>query len=200
MSIEQIKLDFNKAQHVLEDFISDPQTWIRLEQAGDLLVECLNSGGKIISCGNGGSMCDAMHFAEELTGRYCEDRKPLPAFAINDPSHITCVGNDVGFEQIFSRAVEALGKPGDVLLAISTSGKSQDVIHAIESARATGMKTIGLTGPGSDTMSNLCDVVVTVPFSGYSDRIQEIHMLILHAMVHYIEINLIEKKSCNDKS
>lgn len=190
MSIEQIKLDFYQAQQVLESFLSDPQTWIRLEQAGNLLVDCLDSGGKILACGNGGSMCDAMHFAEELTGRFHEDRKPLPALAISDPSHITCVGNDMGFERIFARTVEALGKPGDILVAITTSGNSPDVIHAIETARAIGIKTIGLTGQTSTRLSALCDVTIPVPFSGYSDRIQEIHIKILHALVHYIEMNL----------
>jgi len=190
MSIKTLKADFSQAQKVLEDYISDPQTWIRLEHAGNLLVDCLNSGGKILTCGNGGSLCDAMHFAEELTGRYRDDRKPFPALAISDPSHITCVGNDMGFEQIFSRVVEALGKPGDVLLAISTSGTSPNVILAIESARAIGMKTIALTGSDPHRLTELCDAVITVPYSGYSDRIQEIHIKILHALVHYIEIKL----------
>jgi len=190
MKIEQIRLDFEQARQVLDSYISDPQTWTRLEQAGDLLVGCLKAGGKILSCGNGGSMCDAMHFAEELTGRYHEDRKPLPALAISDPSHITCVGNDLGFEQVFSRTVKALGKPGDVLVAITTSGRSPNVIQALESARSAGMKTIGLTGKSGNGISAYCDVLITVPFIGHSDRIQEIHMIILHALVHYIEIGL----------
>ncbi len=192
MSIEQIKLDFYQGQQVLQSFLADPETWVRLEQAGNLLVDCLDSGGKILSCGNGGSLCDAMHFAEELTGRYHDDRKPLPALAISDSSYITCVGNDMGFEQVFSRAIEALGKPGDVLVAITTSGTSPDVIHAILSARANGMKIIGLTGQATQTMAPLCDVIISVPFSGYSDRIQEIHIKILHALVHYIELNHLE--------
>ena len=192
MSIEQIKLDFYQGQQVLQSFLADPETWVRLEQAGNLLVDCLDSGGKILSCGNGGSLCDAMHFAEELTGRYHDDRKPLPALAISDSSYITCVGNDMGFEQVFSRAIEALGKPGDVLVAITTSGTSPDVIRAILSARANGMKIIGLTGQATQTMAPLCDVIISVPFSGYSDRIQEIHIKILHALVHYIELNHLE--------
>ena len=192
MSIEQIKLDFYQGQQVLQSFLADPETWVRLEQAGNLLVDCLDSGGKILSCGNGGSLCDAMHFAEELTGRYHDDRKPLPALAISDSSYITCVGNDMGFEQVFSRAIEALGNPGDVLVAITTSGTSPDVIHAILSARANGMKIIGLTGQATQTMAPLCDVIISVPFSGYSDRIQEIHIKILHALVHYIELNHLE--------
>lgn len=191
MSMEEIRTDFAQARQVLDDFISDPQTWIRLEQAGNLMVDCLSSGGKILSCGNGGSLCDAMHFAEELTGRYRNNRKPFAALAITDPSHITCVGNDMGFERIFSRVVEALGKPGDLLLAISTSGTSPNVLLAIESARAAGMKIIGLTGADPHQLPDLCDVVITVPHPGYSDRVQEVHIKILHTLVHYIEIKLL---------
>jgi D-sedoheptulose 7-phosphate isomerase len=193
MSIETIKQDFLEAQEVLGKFTGDPQTWIRMEKAGKLLVGCLKNGGKILTCGNGGSLCDAMHFAEELTGRFHDNRKPLPALAISDPSHITCVANDLGFDQIFSRMVEALGKPGDVLLGITTSGKSPDVIRAFEAARALGMKTIGLTGMNGGVLADLCDVVIPVPFSGYSDRIQEIHTMILHGLVHYIEVNLFRE-------
>src|SRR5690606_28414581 len=128
MLINQIKENFRQAQEVLEAFISDPQSWEAIEKAVKLMVQALEIGNKIISCGNGGSMCDAMHFAEELTGRFHNDRIPLPALSICDPSHITCVANDFGFNYIFSRMVDALGKPGDVLLAISTSGNSQNVI------------------------------------------------------------------------
>lgn len=198
MSIEQFKLDFYQAQQALEGFLNDPRTWDRLERAGDLLVDCLGSGGKIMTCGNGGSMCDAMHFAEELTGRFHDDRKPIAAIAISDPSHITCVGNDMGFEWIFSRAVEALGRPGDILVAITTSGNSPDVINAIQSARAIGMKTIALTGQSAPAIIPGCDVLITVPFSGYSDRIQEIHIKILHTLVHYIEMN--PERSCGPVS
>src|ERR1035437_11185017 len=122
---DQIKDNFLQAQEVLENFISDPETWQKIEEAGELMVHSLRSGKKIISCGNGGSLCDAMHFAEELTGRFHDDRRPLPAISISDPSHITCVANDFGVDYIFSRTVESLGNPSDVLLAISTSGDSQ---------------------------------------------------------------------------
>jgi len=191
MKSDSLLSDLRKAHEVLDRFISDPENLQRVEQAGNLLVECLASGGKILTCGNGGSMCDAMHFAEELTGRFHADRKALPALSISDPSHITCVGNDMGFDRIFSRAVEALGKPGDTLIAISTSGKSPNIIKALDSARNIGLKTIGLTGNQPGAMEDLCDVVITVPFLGYSDRVQEIHMLVLHALVHYIEIKLL---------
>ena len=190
MVINQIKQNFIQAQQVLESFMADPQTWERLELAGQLMVGSLKSGGKIMSCGNGGSLCDAMHFAEELTGRFQQDRRPLAAMAISDPSHITCVANDFGLDYIFSRSVEALGRPGDVLLAISTSGNSQNVINAIESARKAGMKVIGLTGKTGGKMAELCDVEIRAPNTDYSDRVQEIHIKVIHSLVQYIELSM----------
>jgi D-sedoheptulose 7-phosphate isomerase len=192
MIIAQIKGNFQQAQEVLSNFISDPQSWEKLEKAGELMVHALKSGKKIISCGNGGSLCEAMHFAEELTGRFQKERMPLPALAISDPSHITCIANDFGLDYIFSRTVEALGKSGDILLAISTSGKSQNVINAIESARKTGMKVVGLTGKSGGKMALLCDVEIRVPYNGYSDRIQEIHVKVIHSLVNYIELSMHE--------
>lgn len=197
MIIEQIKQNFIQAQQVLESFMFYPQTWEKLDTAGQIMVEALKNGGKIMSCGNGGSLCDAMHFAEELTGRFQKDRRPLAAMAISDPSHITCVANDFGLESIFSRTVEALGKPGDVLLAISTSGNSLNVINAVEAARKSGMKIIGLTGKTGGKMAELCDVEIRAPHSEYSDRVQEIHIKVIHSLVEYIELsmkdNLTEK-------
>src|SRR5690606_2784708 len=175
-------------------FISDPQSWEAIEKAVKLMVQALEIGNKIISCGNGGSMCDAMHFAEELTGRFQTDRIPLPALSICDPSHITCVANDFGFNYIFSRMVDALGKPGDILLAISTSGNSQNVITAIESAQQKGMKVVGLTGKSGGKMASLCDVEIRVPYEGYSDRVQEIHIKVIHSLVQLIEMAM-DKRS-----
>lgn len=188
MLINKIKDNFRQAQEVLETFISDPRTWEAIEKAVELMVQALGDGNKIISCGNGGSMCDAMHFAEELTGRFRNDRIPLPALSICDSSHITCVANDFGFNYIFSRMVDALGKPGDILLAISTSGNSQNVITAIESAQQKGMKVVGLTGKSGGKMASLCDVEIRVPYEGYSDRVQEIHIKVIHSLVHAIEM------------
>lgn len=188
MLINKIKDNFRQAQEVLENFISDPRTWEAIEKAVELMVQALENGNKIISCGNGGSMCDAMHFAEELTGRFRNDRIPLPALSICDPSHITCVANDFGFNYIFSRMVDALGKPGDILLAISTSGNSQNVITAIESAQQKEMKVVGLTGKSGGKMASLCDVEIRVPYEGYSDRVQEIHIKVIHSLVHSIEM------------
>ncbi len=190
MIIDQIKGNFKQAQEVLDRFISNPETWEKLDKAGKIMVQALKSGNKIISCGNGGSLCDAMHFAEELTGRFQNDRRPLPALAISDPSHITCVANDFGLEYIFSRTVEALGNHGDVLLAISTSGNSQNIINAIASAKQAGMKVIGLTGKTGGQMASLCDVEIRVPHEGHSDRIQEVHIQVIHSLVNYIELSL----------
>jgi D-sedoheptulose 7-phosphate isomerase len=194
MIIKQIKQNFIQAQRILECFMADPQTWESLELAAQMMVVSLTSGGKIMSCGNGGSLCDAMHFAEELTGRFQKERRPLAAMAISDPSHITCVANDFGLDFIFSRTVEALGKPGDVLLAISTSGNSQNVINAVESAHKAGMKVIGLTGKSGGKMAELCDIEICAPYSEYSDRVQEIHIKVIHSLVEYIELSMIESK------
>lgn len=190
MIIDQIKENFTQAQEVLDRFISNPENWQNIEKAGNMMIMALTSGNKIISCGNGGSLCDAMHFAEELTGRFQKDRRPLPALSISDPSHITCVANDFGFDYIFSRTVEALGKSGDILLAISTSGDSQNVVKAISSAKKIGMKVIGLTGKSGGQMASLCDVEIRVSHSGYSDRIQEIHIKIIHSLVNFVELGM----------
>lgn len=191
--MDLIKNSLLQAQKVLQDFIAGEQNLSRIDRAGEIMSESLRQGGKVISCGNGGSLCDAMHFAEELTGRFREDRRALPAVAIADPSHITCVANDYGFEYIFSKYVEAHGKPGDVLLAISTSGNSANIIRAIEAAKAKGMKIVGLTGKEGGAMKELCDVEIRVSWNGYSDRIQEIHIKIIHILIEYIESKLIEK-------
>ncbi len=151
------------------------------------MVDAMRSGGKVISCGNGGSMCDAMHFAEELTGRYRADRLALPAIAISDPSHLTCVGNDHGYEFVFSRFVEAMGQPGDVLLAISTSGNSPNVVRAAQVAKDGGMMVVGLTGKDGGALAPLCDAEVRVPWDGYADRIQEVHIKCIHALIDHIE-------------
>jgi D-sedoheptulose 7-phosphate isomerase len=151
------------------------------------MVTSLNAGGKIISCGNGGSHCDAMHFAEELTGKYREPRKAIPAICISDPSHISCVGNDYGYEFIFSRYLEALGNSGDVLVGISTSGKSANIIRAAQTAKEKGMKVIILSGKDGGNLASLADVELRVPHFGYADRIQEVHIKIIHILMLLIE-------------
>jgi len=178
---------FKEAQQVLSQFIANPQNIEALQKAGNIMVESIKNGGKILSCGNGGSMCDAMHFAEELTGRYRDNRKPLAAVSISDASHLTCVGNDYGFDHVFSRYVEALGQQGDVILAISTSGNSKNVLNAIKAAKQKGMKVVGLTGKDGGAMATLCDVEIRAPYSNYADRAQEIHIKCIHALIDYIE-------------
>ncbi len=182
-----IKSHFEEASKVLANFLKDESNFEKIEQAGQLIVDSINKGGKVISCGNGGSMSDAMHFAEELTGRFREKRKAIPAIAISDPSHITCTANDFGFDYIFSRYVEALGNKNDVLFAISTSGTSKNIIEAINSAKSKGMKTIALTGKDGGKIKDICDIEIRVPHFGYSDRIQEIHIKIIHSLIDYIE-------------
>jgi D-sedoheptulose 7-phosphate isomerase len=184
-----IKQEFLEAKKVLEDFLSDDTNFERLVLAGSMMVASLKNGHKLISCGNGGSMCDAMHFAEELSGLYRNRRKALAAISISDPAHITCTGNDIGFDHVFSRYVEAMGQENDVLLAISTSGNSANVIQAAVTARSKGMKVVGLTGKDGGKLAGLCDVEIRAPFSPYSDRTQEIHIKIIHVLIHYIEKN-----------
>ena len=187
--MNSIKQEFIEAQSVLEAFMSDDANFTGIELAGSIMVDSLKAGHKLISCGNGGSMCDAMHFAEELSGLYRNQRKALAALSISDPSHITCAGNDFGFDHVFSRYVEAVGQQHDVLLAISTSGNSANVIHAAETAKSKGMKVIGLTGKDGGRLSGLCDVEIRAPYTKFSDRTQEIHIKIIHALIHYIEMN-----------
>jgi len=188
--IDQIKKNFIEAQAVLSAFMKDNLNLISIEKAANIMAQALQSGNKIISCGNGGSLCDAMHFAEELTGRFQKDRMPLPAIAICDPSQITCIANDFGFDYIFSRPVEAWGKPGDVLLGISTSGNSSNVINAIVAAKEKGMMVVGLTGKSGGKIAEMCDVEIRAPFSEYSDRVQEIHIKVIHCLVNAIELSL----------
>jgi D-sedoheptulose 7-phosphate isomerase len=178
---------FDEAARLLDTVRKDAAFMDAVESAGQHMSAAIDAGGKIISCGNGGSMSDAMHFAEELSGRYRDDRPGLPAISCSDPSHITCVGNDYGFDQVFARYVQALGKAGDCLVAISTSGNSANVVEAAKAARQLGMTVIGLTGRGGGTLRSLCDVVVDVPWEGYADRVQEVHIKVIHAWIDLIE-------------
>nr|WP_319400430.1 D-sedoheptulose 7-phosphate isomerase [uncultured Carboxylicivirga sp.] len=187
MTIQDIANSFVEAQEVLNRFINDSENWDRIKEAGDLMADAINNGSKVFSCGNGGSMSDAMHFAEELTGRFRDDRKGMAAIAISDPTHITCVANDYGFDYIFSRYVEAVGCTGDVLLAISTSGNSPNVLNAARAAKVKGMKVVALTGKSGGELAKICDVEIRSPHTGYSDRIQEIHIKVIHVLIQYIE-------------
>ncbi len=185
-----IRQNFSEAIRLLEAFSKDDTAIANIQAAGQLLVAAFQSGNKVISCGNGGSMCDAMHFAEELSGRFRNDRKPLAAISISDASHITCTGNDYGFDKVFSRFVEGIGNAGDVLLAITTSGNSQNVINAAHAAKLKGMKVIGLTGKNGGKMAALCDVEIRAPHSEYADRAQEIHIKIIHSLIQIVETHI----------
>jgi D-sedoheptulose 7-phosphate isomerase len=187
---ELFKNDFDEAKLVLEKFIGSDKIFEKLVEAGNILTKALKEGNKIISCGNGGSMCDAMHFAEELSGRFRDDRPALAAIAISDPSHITCAANDYGFESIFSRFIEGTGLEGDVLFAISTSGNSANVVKAALTAKKKKMKVIALTGKDGGKLAGIADIEIRAPFSKYSDRIQEIHIKVIHSLIHYIEENI----------
>ncbi|OUR98920.1 phosphoheptose isomerase [Halobacteriovorax marinus] len=184
-----IKESLIEAKEVLETFINNDQNIVAMESAIESFINTLNSGGRIYSCGNGGSMCDSMHFAEELTGRYRKDRRALAAISFSDPSHMSCVGNDFGYDAIFSKMVEAFGQPGDSLLAISTSGNSANVINAVNEAKKLGVTTIGLLGKDGGELKALVDIPIIVE-SKLTDRIQEVHIKIIHNFIQGIERKL----------
>lgn len=184
---ELIRGELTEAAATLDNFLKDENNIDAIRQAAVMLADSFKAGGKVMSCGNGGSHCDAMHFAEELTGRYRENRPGYPAIAISDVSHLSCVSNDFGYEYVFSRFVESVGREGDVLLGISTSGNSGNIIKAIEAARAKGMKVITLTGKDGGKMAGSADIEIRVPHFGYADRIQEIHIKVIHILIMLIE-------------
>ena len=185
-----IATELNEAAALLTKFLSEPAHLQKIEEASIAIANSIKGGGKVISCGNGGSHCDAMHFAEELTGKYREPRKAIPAICISDPSHISCVSNDYGYEFVFSRYLEALGNKGDVLLGISTSGNSANIIRAAQTAKEKGMKVIILSGKDGGKLAPLADIELRVPHFGYADRIQEIHIKIIHILMLLIEKQL----------
>lgn len=187
MSLDRIDQELQQAKAVLSTFMNDAANLQAIRKAASIMVHSLNNGGRIYSCGNGGSMSDAMHFAEELSGRFRDDRPSIPAMAISDPGHITCTANDYGYENIFSRFIEGFGNEGDVLLAISTSGNSANVLNAAKAAQKKGMKVVALTGKNGGELSKLCDVEIRAPKSDHSDRIQEIHIKVIHILVMLIE-------------
>ena len=171
---------------LLENFIKEEEKRKETEKVAKALAEVFNNGNKVLICGNGGSNCDALHFAEEFTGRFRGDRRALPAIAISESSHITCVGNDYGFDYVFSRGVEAYGKSGDMFIGISTSGNSGNVIKAVEAAKKIGMKTCVLLGKDGGKLKGMCAYEVIIP-GKTSDRVQEIHMMILHIIIEGVE-------------
>ena len=182
-----VQAELTEARTVLDHFLADERNLACIADAAELVVASLKNGGKVLTCGNGGSLCDAQHFAEELSGRYRHDRPALAAIALTEASHMTCVANDYGFEFVFSRFVQALGRRGDVLLAISTSGNSPNILNAAEAARAAGMKVVSLTGKNGGKLADLSDVEIRVPHFGFADRIQEVHIKAIHIMIMLIE-------------
>lgn len=188
--MDLIQHSLNEAMEMLQAFTRDEKTVENISLAAEICAGCIASGGKIITCGNGGSLCDATHMAEELTGRFRGNRTSLPAISINDPAYITCTGNDFSFDDIFSRYVESLGQQSDVLVAISTSGKSENIIRAARTAREKGLHVIALTSKTANPLIDLADVAVCAPPAPHSDRIQEIHIKVIHILIEAIEAQL----------
>lgn len=186
-SMTRILSHFEESARLANDLLGNAAFLESMEKGAAVLIDALRQDAKILSCGNGGSMCDAMHFAEELSGRYRDDRPPLAALALSDASAMTCVGNDYGFDQVFARQINALGRPGDVLLAISTSGNSGNILEACRAAKAVGMQVVSLTGNGGGALRTMSDVDVCVPWSGYADRIQEVHIRCIHSWIDAME-------------
>jgi D-sedoheptulose 7-phosphate isomerase len=188
--LSHIRNSLEEARSALDNFIADEHALRNIERAAELLVESFENKGKAFSCGNGGSMCDAMHFAEELTGRYRKNRPGIAAISISDASHISCVANDFGYDHIFSRYIESHGREGDVLLAFSTSGKSPNVIKAAEAAKALGVKVIALTGKPGSLLEGLADVCICAPGGDFADRVQELHIKVVHILIELVERRL----------
>jgi len=187
MQVKDVWLSsFEEAQKTVEQFWKDPAQIEKCMQFSQILIQTFQNGGTVFSCGNGGSHCDAMHFAEEMTGRYRKDRRPLGALALGDASHVTCVSNDYGFKHIFSRQVEGLGRSGDALIGLSTSGNSENVIMAVEAAKKKGMKTICLLGRDGGKLKGMADLSIVIP-AQTSDRIQEMHIKLIHTVIETVE-------------
>ena len=187
---DPIRTSFQDATDTLRAFLEAPECLPAVRRFADEAAATLERGGLLMSCGNGGSMCDAMHFAEEWTGRFRGNRRALAAVAFSDPSQLTCIANDFGFDELFARQVEALGKPGDLLVAISTSGNSPNILRACEVARARGVKTVGLLGKGGGSLRSRVDIPIVVPLAQTSDRIQEVHIKVLHIVIEAVERKL----------
>jgi D-sedoheptulose 7-phosphate isomerase len=185
-----VRAALDEAAAALDRLRGDDTTLAHIAQAGELLASALAAGGRAFSCGNGGSMCDAMHFAEELSGRFRDDRPAYAAVAISDPGHLSCVANDYGYEQVFARYLHAHGRAGDVLLAISTSGSSRNVLAAARAARELQMRVIALLGRGETPLAELADIAIVTPGGRYADRVQELHIKVIHILIELVERRL----------
>ncbi|MDO5531525.1 D-sedoheptulose 7-phosphate isomerase [Sutterella sp.] len=190
MSTENVRSALLEAREALNNLIASEGTLEAVDRAGELMAETIRAGGRIFSCGNGGSLCDAMHFAEEMTGRYRKNRRPYSATAIADASHLACVANDFGYEEVFSRYIEGTARPGDVLLGITTSGTSKNVVRAAEAAKRMGVKVVALTGKAGTPITELADVAIVTPGGRYADRVQELHIKCIHILIELVERRL----------
>ncbi len=186
-SLDAVRASFDEAKRTLDAFLTDSANLEAVDRFAQSAWETLDRGGLLMSCGNGGSMCDAMHFAEEWTGRFRGNRSALAAVAFSDPSHLTCIANDFGYEEVFAREVEAYGKEGDLLVAISTSGNSPNILRAVEVAKERGVRTVGLLGKGGGKLLDQVDIPIVVPDASTSDRIQEVHIKVLHIAIEAVE-------------
>ena len=186
-TLDAVRSSFEEARSTLDAFLADAANLEAVDRFAQAAWDTLQGGGLLMSCGNGGSMCDAMHFAEEWTGRFRKDRSALAAVAFSDPSHLTCIANDFGYEEVFAREVEAYGKEGDLLVAISTSGNSPNILRAVEVARERKVKTVGLLGKGGGQLLDQVDIPIIVPNATTSDRIQEVHIKVLHIAIEAVE-------------
>lgn len=198
MSKEHILAALAEANTALESLMKNEAALSAVDRAAGVFADSIEAGGRIYSCGNGGSLCDAMHFAEEMTGRYRSDRRPYGATAISDVSHMACVGNDYGYEDVFSRWVEGFGRKGDVLLAISTSGTSKNILKAVRAAKACGMTVVGMTGREGSPLALESDVAIVTPAGRWADRVQELHIKCIHIMIELVERRLDPQNYAND--
>ncbi len=187
MATETIKAALMEAQMALEALIANDEAIAAVDCASKAMAQAISSGHKILSCGNGGSLCDSMHFAEEMTGRFRQDRPGFAAIAIADASHMSCVGNDYGYEEVFARYVSAVGQKGDVLLAITTSGTSKNVLKAVAAAKEKGMIVVGLTGKQESPLAKEADIAIVTPAGRWADRVQELHIKCIHIMIEQVE-------------
>lgn len=187
---DPVRASFEEASSVLAAFLADPTCLENVRRFAQSASRTVKAGGQLLSCGNGGSMCDAMHFAEEWTGRFRGDRAAVPAIAFSDASQITCIANDFGYDEVFARSVEAYGKKGDLLVALSTSGDSKNILRALEVAKTKGIASVGLLGKGGGRAKGLVDIPIVVPLATTSDRIQEIHIKVLHIVIEAVEREL----------
>ncbi|MCX7174051.1 MAG: SIS domain-containing protein [Proteobacteria bacterium] len=194
---QHVESSLREAATVLDALIRNDAALAAVVRAASLLIDVFERKGRVYACGNGGSMCDAMHFAEELTGRYRRDRAALPATAISDVGHITCVGNDLGYEHVFSRYIEAHGRAEDCLVALSTSGMSENIIRAAETAKALGMSVIVLSGRPSEALSTLSTVYICTPGGVFADRVQELHIKVLHILIELVERHFFPQNYCD---